>query len=75
MIVKTNAVVAEAEPQFGRIDVGEPCHIAFLGRKKARESVQEIDGCISVDSADFGSGLVRPDNLRSLCSLAALLVA
>ncbi len=39
VIVKTNAVVSKAEPQFGRIDLREPFHIALLGRKKAREPV------------------------------------
>ena len=39
-VVKAKEVVAEAEAQFGRVDVLEHCDIAFFGLKKACQAMK-----------------------------------
>jgi hypothetical protein len=65
VVVEADAVIAEAQPQFRRIDIGEPFHIAFLGREKASQAVQQIDSSLAVDGAT--SALV--------CSVQAIFLA
>jgi len=68
-IIKANPVIAEAQPQLGRIDIGKPFHVVFFGCEEARGPVQEIDGGLAVDGANVGTGLVSPRDPLSHNSL------
>ncbi len=65
MVVESYAVIAEAEPEFGWLDVLEAFHIAFISCQEAGEPVKEIHCGLAVDSANVGFGLVGPSDLFS----------
>ena len=50
-IVEADAVVADAEPQLGWLDILEALDVAFAGGKIAGDGVEDAEGCWLVDSA------------------------
>ncbi len=65
VVVIAEAVVAEAQAELGRINIGDQFHVAFRGGEKAGQTMQQIDGGLAVDVANVSLGLVSPGNLLS----------
>jgi hypothetical protein len=62
-VMEADAVVADAEPELGRVDVLEALHVAFAGSNKTSQSVKDAEGGGLVDGPELGLGLVCPDDL------------
>ena len=56
-VMKADAIVAEAEPKFGRLNPLQPLYVAFLRCDKAGETVPEVDCRVAVDGANVSTGL------------------
>ncbi len=62
-VAEAKAVVADAQPQFGRLDVLEALHVALAGGKIAGHDVQDAQSGGLIDGAEVGRGLIRPGDL------------
>lgn len=51
VVVEADAVIADAQPHLGRLDVLEALHVAFAGGKIAGNGVQDAEGGGLVDGA------------------------
>lgn len=53
MIVKADAVVADTQPELGRLDVLETLHVAFSGAQIAGQCMENAEGSRLVDGAEL----------------------
>jgi hypothetical protein len=62
-ILKAKTVVANAQAQFGRLNVLEALYIAFAGGEISGDDAQDMKGRGLVNGAEVGLGLLRPGYL------------
>ena len=62
-VVEAQTVVADAEPEFGRINVLESFYVAFASGGEAGKSVENAESGGLVDGAELGLGLIVPNDL------------
>jgi hypothetical protein len=62
-IMKADAVVADAETEFGRLDILEALDIAFARGQRTSHNMQNAECSSLVNGAKVGFGLVSPGDL------------
>jgi len=62
-VVEAEAIVANAEPEFGRLDVLQALHVAFAGGGEVGQGMENAQRGGLIDSAELGLGLVFPSDL------------
>ena len=73
MIVKADAVIADAETILGWIDIGEAFDVAFLREQEAGERFQQANRGLPVNRAHIGTGQRGPFYFLSHCLQPRLL--
>ena len=63
LIMKTHAVVADAQPELRRFNVLETLYVAFAVFQVASQRVQDAQSSRLIDSAELRPGLIGPDNV------------
>ena len=67
-VVEADAVVAEAEAQFQRLDIGQAFDVAVTVKNEIGQGFEQSKGRLAVDAPHVGAGLWRPlDSFRHGC--------
>ena len=59
-VVEADAVIAEAQAQFGRLYIGEALDVAVASEDVVSQVFEQADSGFAVDAADVGASLRRP---------------
>jgi hypothetical protein len=63
LVMKTDAVVADAQPELRRFDVPESLDVAFAVFQITGQRVKNAESSFAVNGTELGFGLVVPDNV------------
>ena len=63
---KADTVIADAQPEFGRLNILKALHVALAGGGEVGQGVEKAQGGRLVDGAELGPGLVPPGDLLAI---------
>src|SRR6516164_6792243 len=64
-VMEAHAIVADAQPKLGRLDVLQALDVAFASFQIAGQRVEDTERGVLIDGAQLSFGLLVPDNVHA----------